>query len=298
MRRFLLAAVAAALTGCGYVGDPLPPALNIPTPVEDLRVIQRGDKLILDFTTPSLTTEAVGLTSLASAEARIGDRVIAIDTPKIGEPAHFELPAREWVGREVDISVILAGPKGRPSPASNRITLRVVEPVRAPESVKAEPHREGVRVSWAGSAEPGVKYRVVRTPAASDIVEKPEYLDRAVELGKEYTYSVIAIAGTAESLPSVSASVVPLDVFPPAVPSNVNAIAGVNSIELAWDRGAEPDLKSYRVYRNDQAIGDSDAPSFSDKQVKSGERYRYALTAIDQAGNESARSAPVEIVAP
>ena len=110
---------------------------------------------------------------------------------------------------------------------------------------------------------------------------------------------MVAVVGASESLPSSpSETLVARDVFPPAVPVNLTAIAGVGSIELAWDRGLDADLKNYRVYRNDQAIGDSEAPSFSDRQIKTGERYRYDLTAIDQAGNESARSAVVETVAP
>ena len=297
--RFLLLVAAAVLTGCGYVGDPLPPALNIPVPVEDLRVIQRGDKLVLDYTAPSLTTEALVLTSLTSAEAQIGDRTIPIEAPKVGQPAHIELPAREWAGRDVGVSVKLSGPKGRQSAASNVVALRVIEPVLSPAAVKAELHPEGIRVSWTGSIATGVKYRVTRAPDATALVDKPEYIDRAVELGKEYRYSVVAVVGASESLPSSpSETLVARDAFPPAVPVNLTAIAGVGSIELAWDRGTDADLKNYRVYRNDQAIGDSEAPSFSDRQIKTGERYRYALTAIDQAGNESARSAVVEIVAP
>ena len=245
--RFFLLVAAGLLTGCGYVGDPLPPALNIPVPVEDLRVIQRGDKLVLDYTAPSLTTEALVLTSLTSAEAEIGDRTITIETPKVGQPAHIELPAREWAGRDIGVSVKLTGPKGRQSPASNVVALRVIEPVPSPTTVKAEPHPEGIRVSWTESKAPGVKYQVMRVPDATAVVDKPEYIDRAVEFGKEYRYSVVAVIGVAESLPSSpSATLVARDAFPPAVPSNLTAIAGVGSIELAWDRGTGADLKNYR----------------------------------------------------
>jgi glucosylceramidase len=79
----------------------------------------------------------------------------------------------------------------------------------------------------------------------------------------------------------------------------LTAIAGLSTIELAWERSPEPDTKSYRVFRDDQLLADNvEAPAFSDKQVRSGQKYRYAVSAIDQAGNESARSAPVEITAP
>ena len=35
-------------------------------------------------------------------------------------------------------------------------------------------------------------------------------------------------------------------------------------------------------------------PSYSDHQVEHGKTYRYAVSAIDKSGNESARSGPVE----
>jgi fibronectin type 3 domain-containing protein len=41
-----------------------------------------------------------------------------------------------------------------------------------------------------------------------------------------------------------------------------------------------------------------EAPAASDRGIETGRRYRYAVTAVDQKGNESARSAAVEVVAP
>jgi hypothetical protein len=298
MRRIVLAAAIVTLAGCGYVGDPLAPALNIPEAVKDLKVIQRGDKLVLDFTAPALTTEALGITSFASAEAQIGDKAFVVSPPKPGATAQVELPAGEFVGQEVGIRVALSGPKRRKSAASNLVTLRVIEPLLPPDAVKAEAHPEGVLVTWKPRDNRSVNYRIVRIPDAVDTTSKPEYLDRAVELGKEYKYSVVALAENAESLPSASDTVIPGDIFAPAVPVKLTAIAGVGSIELAWDRGMEPDLKNYRVYRNDMPVGDVETPSFSDRQLTSGATYRYAVSAIDQTGNESGRSATVEVTAP
>lgn len=299
MRSAFLALAAVALTGCGYVGDPLPPALNIPVPVSDLRVIQRGDKLLVDFTAPALTTEAIGITSFASAEIQIGDAVLPVPPPEPGSPAHAELPARQFVGKEVAVRVVLGGPKGRKSSESNAVTLRVTEPLSTPIDIKAEPHPEGVRVSWKPGDNRPVRYRVTRVPEATAATEKPEYIDKSVELGKEYKYSVVALTETGESLPSEQVSVIPRDIFAPAAPANLTAIAGVSSIELAWDRNAERDLKNYRLYRDDQVLVDGvEVPTFSDRQVTSGQRYRYAVAAIDQAGNESTRSAEVVIAAP
>jgi hypothetical protein len=299
MRSVLLAAAAAALCGCGYVGDPLPPALNIPVAVSDLRAVQRADKLILDFTAPTLTTEQVTLRSLSGLDIQVGDQVIAAEVPKPGAPTHIEMPARPWFGQEVGIRVVLTGPKGRRSSTSNLVAIRVLEPLQTPTNVKAESHPEGVRVSWTESDPRAKSFRVSRVPEANALVEKPEYIDRAVELGKEYRYSVVSLSDASESLASGEASVIPKDTFPPTTPTGLTAIAGLNTVELAWERSPEPDTKSYRVFRDDQLLAaDIEAPAFSDKQVRSGQKYRYAVSAVDQMGNESARSATVEITAP
>jgi len=84
----------------------------------------------------------------------------------------------------------------------------------------------------------------------------------------------------------------------------VHASAAPSSIELSWERNTEPDLNGYRIYR---AVGAGDfekladisaAPSYSDRAVEAGKAYRYVITALDRAGNESARSAVLEVAAP
>ena len=92
--------------------------------------------------------------------------------------------------------------------------------------------------------------------------------------------------------------------FRPAVPTGLNASAGVGAVELAWDRNTEPDFKEYRVFRaeGDGAFaliaGGLDAPIYSDHGVESGKHYRYQVVASDQPGNASQPSAPVEVTVP
>jgi fibronectin type 3 domain-containing protein len=42
----------------------------------------------------------------------------------------------------------------------------------------------------------------------------------------------------------------------------------------------------------------ADAPSYSDRKLEAGKRYRYAISAVDKLGNESKLSEPVEATAP
>ena len=139
-------------------------------------------------------------------------------------------------------------------------------------------------------------------------MEANQWLDPATEYGERYRYIVQAVqkAGVseAESEPSEAAEVTPVDIFPPAVPIGLNAIAGTQNIELVWDRNTEPDMAGYRLYRSAgdgklEKIADiAETPSYSDRKVESGKHYRYAVTAVDRAGNESKQSEPAEITAP
>ncbi len=100
---------------------------------------------------------------------------------------------------------------------------------------------------------------------------------------------------------SPTVEIVPVDKFPPAVPTGLTAAASPDSVELAWERNTDPDFAGYRVYRSldgaaFEKIADSlEAPNYSDRGVAGGKRYRYAVSAVDLLGNESARSQPVEV---
>ena len=60
------------LTGCGYIDQPLPPALRRPVIVTDLAAVERGSKIIIQFTIPKVTTEDLPLNGKEDIELRIG----------------------------------------------------------------------------------------------------------------------------------------------------------------------------------------------------------------------------------
>ena len=222
-----------------------------------------------------------------------------------------ELPAAAWVGKDLVLAVKVFGPNGRDAGWSNLATVTVIPPLPKPADVKAEAVAEGVRVSWQG---PAGQYRVFRRGetgkdyALMGTADATQWLDTTTEYGKQYSYIVQAVkkagASEAESDLSDPGEVTPVDTFPPAVPTGLNAIAAASNIELVWDRNTEADLAGYRLYRAPAAgafekIADiPEAPSYSDSKVESGKQYRYAISAVDRSGNESKPSEPVEISAP
>ena len=302
-------AIAAAwcilLSGCGYVGDPKYPSLNLPVKIADLRAVQHANTLVIDFTIPNITTDGVAVKSVRSVDLQAGDKEIPVYRNTPG-PVHVQTPIGGLIGQDVVVHVRLINKKGHASDWSNAVTLNVVPPLPPPADLKAANDPAGVRVTWS---QPGATHfrifrRAPEDKTALQIGENdaPEYIDKTTVYGKTYVYSVQGINGSAESsIATVTEPLTTKDEFPPAVPTGLTASPGLNSVELAWDRNTESDFKGYKIYRSadngpfEKIAEDLEGPSYSDKTVQPGKHYRYTVSAVDQAGNESKPSAPVEI---
>jgi len=148
-------------------------------------------------------------------------------------------------------------------------------------------------------------------------------LDKTILFNRIYEYRAqriarITIDGQAFELDgpySAPIQVKAVDTFPPAVPTGLAAVATAAdssagaSIDLSWLPVPEADLAGYAVYRQDLTSQDAAwqrvspaqltiGPGFHDPNVQPGHTYRYAASAIDQLGHESARSQPAEETVP
>jgi hypothetical protein len=279
--------------------------------------MERGGSLIVTFTVPAQTTDGVPIRRIGEIDLRIGPDTGAWETEAARIEAEAadgkvrsEAPAAQWAGRDVAVRVRVAVRKERFSEWSDPVRMRVVKPLATPADVRAEAVPDGVRVSWNAETgnPPGTQFRVFRGETLAGTADKNEFIDKATQYGQKYDYTVQAFLQTGEnteavSVESATASVTPVDRFAPATPSGLTATAGVSAIQLNWDPDSEADLQGYRVYRSTAggefaAIGTIvPTPNYTDRSVTTGTVYRYAVTAIDQNGNESARTAPAEATA-
>jgi hypothetical protein len=296
--------------GCAYIGDVRPPTLDVPVRVVDLRAAEFGAKIAVEFTLLPLTMEGMALKNVRSVELRVtgagADRTIQIP-PRDPGPFAFDTPAADFVGNRVILAVRAIGPKGKASDWSNLVIMDVQPPLAVPENVVAANSLKGARLTWKGNAP---HYRIFRaspggTPQSVGESDVPEYQDASVAMGVTYRYRVQAVNGDQhQSEVSAEAAVTPEDVFPPAVPVELSGVQGVGAIELVWQRNTEEDFAGYNIFRAmeggefEKIAGPIDAPAYSDRAVEAGKTYRYAISALDRTGNESARTAPVEVVAP
>jgi len=327
MHRILSGLIAAAVlltAGCGYTGDPMPPLANIPARVNDLAAIERGGRIMVQFTVPPRTTEGVAIKTPLKLDLRIGTAEppfsqevwAAGATPVAVGPvdngvARYEIPVAPWTNKEVILAVRVLSARGKTMGWSNFVNLPVVAPPDRPAEVHAEATAKGVSLTWRARGDSFRIYRRTGSDRFAPVATVPQapWTDSAAEFGKQYIYQVQTLVKIpnnleAESDPSEEAAITPEDRFPPTVPAGLNAATAPNSIELSWESDTEPDLAGYRVYRSTGAgafekMGDSvQVPSYSDRAVEHGKTYHYAVSAIDKSGNESTRSGQVEATLP
>jgi hypothetical protein len=324
----ILPALAVLLSGCGYVAGPLPPLANIPARVTDLTAVQRGAKLIVQFTAPLLTTEGVDIKQAPTFYLSIGPGPAPFNAeqwarsakpippvPAAGATVHYEVACTEWTGKGVTIGVRAVGANGKDAGWSNYANVDVIEPPEQPTDLRPEMTRAGLHLTWRAR---GDHFRVLRALAAADQNDKTRYeivaqvtqtewTDAAAAAGTRYRYLVQSFIPQSDNRAAESELSEPLEVMPeavaPAAPEGLRGVAAPNSIELAWD-AAESGVKGYRVYRApaggafERTAETGAIPTYSDRAVEHGKTYRYAVAAVGLSGKEGPQSAPLEITLP
>lgn len=315
------------LASCGYVGPVLPPSPQLPQSVNDLVAIQRGDQIVITFNTPSRTTDNLPVTQFSAIDLRIGPAPTPFDfaqwassaseyelsIPEGGDPENplavavsKNVPVTAYTGKRIAIAVRTSVKKNDHfSSWSNRVILDVVPPL-APPVVTASATSKGVLITWS-SQDSALEYRVYRKSSADPAPvelgssKTTDFLDTTSQYETPYSYTVIAVRGASESLPSKPFDINPQDKFAPSVPASVTALAAPNAVEVSWQRSPESDLKGYILYRSvngsaSQHIGALlTVPAYSDHDVEHGKTYRYQVSAVDQKNNESDKSAPADV---
>jgi hypothetical protein len=216
---------------------------------------------------------------------------------------------------------------GRGAGISNIVQVPALPALPPPSDFRAQVAAEGVVLSWTATAAAptisGVEYlyRVYRRPAdgnADTVVgESPltpslamQMVDSSFEWEKTYFYRATVVtriheAGKPDSqfegADTPTVKVFTHDIFPPAVPSGLQAVfSGTGQqpfIDLIWAPDVEADLAGYNVYRREASAEPLKVnselvktPAFRDMNVTSGKTFFYSVSAVDVRGNESARS--------
>jgi hypothetical protein len=202
---------------------------------------------------------------------------------------------------------------GEPSPFSNIVSGLLHRPPATPEGVEAKATPTGVELSWQ-PVEGAGGYAVLRRPSTEPAWGPPvatvaadvrTHLDRTATYGERYVYTVVALAAgdpPTQSLPRYEREVDYRDVFPPAAPRGLRAVALADEVRLVWEASPDADLAGYLVERSvgggefarlgEQAV---DELEHSDRTAPAGQPLAYRVVAVDRTGNVSPPSATAEV---
>jgi len=216
---------------------------------------------------------------------------------------------------------------GRGAGLSNQVQVSLVRTLPPPKDLNARVTAQGVVLDWTSdplpASSPAVRfvYRVYRrqegnpqkmlvSELRAGIEQRLSFADSSIEWQKTYEYHTEAVTLVAqEGKPEVQVEgddspevrVFADDVFPPAVPTGLQAVfSGPGQqpfIDLVWAPDTDADLNGYNVYRREEGTEPVKlntepvrTPAYRDGSVAAGKRYLYSVSAVDVRGNESERS--------
>jgi len=226
--------------------------------------------------------------------------------------------------------------RGRTAGLSNQVTVPLAPTLPPPSRLSARVTAQGVEISASGErgSMPGelTSYHLFRrlqsTKVETDLgattsneetgnAYSLHFLDSNAEWEKTYLYKVAALTVETvhgqdewiEGADSAEIGVFVHDIFPPAVPTGVQAVSAGTApqpfIDLSWVPNTESDLAGYNVYRHEEGAAavkiNSElvkAPTYRDTAVQPGHRYFYSVDAVDVRGNESGSSEEASEVVP
>jgi len=215
--------------------------------------------------------------------------------------------------------------EGRSAGLSNRVRVPLIRTLPPPQNFQTQVTKDGVVSSWTAeipNAPSGVHYvfRILRSGADSKQTAVGEvaaadsssytFTDSQIEWEKTYDYFVEAVTVIPQAgKPNIQvegddtpvAKVFADDVFPPAMPTGLQAVfSGPGQqpfIDLVWAPVSDVDLAGYNVYRHTEGTAAAKinselvkTPAYRDANVQAGNRYYYSVSAVDLRGNESAQS--------
>lgn len=228
----------------------------------------------------------------------------------------------------VNYTVEVLNDRGRSAGVSNVATVFLAASVTQPKGLMAAPGSDVVALRWSPVEAPLAQrmptrfsLRVLRGAAAGAQtvlgelpINSSSFADSTFDWEKNYSYVVVGVTQVLSSDGKVlyefqgessdPALVTTHDTFPPAVPANVQAVfsGGLdprqNYIDVTWSPAQERDLAGYIVYRSNGGAPVRlnaellKVPALRDDKIAAGKTYIYTVSAVDERGNESARSQP------
>ena len=279
------------LGGCGYAGEPKPPALGRPLRVTNLSAIERGSKIVVTFMMPVETTDALPVPEHPDVELRVG--VVAAPWNEAAWQASSDrvpvaVPEMKPPPRIVPVKAAKATTKPLPRGSSGaRGGSASVQPVGSSGSAKAASGATRAKRTKATSGSAKSQAKMV-PPIITASIDAAKYAGKTVVVGVR----VHGERGRDDGMATVRLEVLP--VLP--VPVGLKAVDVANTVHLQWTANAP----AFRIFRRQPAdtdwvrVGETTQGAYDDVSFEYGKTWQYYVQSIRKVGEGVMESEPSE----
>jgi len=191
----------------------------------------------------------------------------------------------------------------RPTLHTIKIEMEIKEDIKGP-SIKESTYIKNIGVKLVWEAIDKIKTYVVFRKEKSETKYKrlaevavPFYMDAFIEDGKTYDYKI----GIGDSNGNVFAysneiRVELIEKIKVSVPKNVKSESDNETVSITWEKVPETELLKYIIYKKKsdgvgfEKVEEITTTSYTDKKVAEGEKYYYAVSAVDVDGKETEKA--------
>jgi len=211
------------------------------------------------------------------------------------------------VGREYRFAISAVDVLGEESVKSGEIRIKPIR-TKKPDPINnlsVAAGNKSVKLFWSASKDPdlaGYFVYIDDVKVNNSPIKDIYFFANDLTNGQEYSFYVTAIDTYGnESLPSEIIKATPdqtLDNEPPAAPTGLRVVTSTeSSITFAWNANTEEDLLGYFIYKDGKRINfyPVSETTYTVDDLILGETSRYTISAVDNAGNESAKSKEVVV---
>jgi len=287
------------------------------------RICRKPDARSRDCTNSAGTVGPPQPAEEAHGKSSATEKVTASYTEQVPKALLGNDPAAELF-----YAVSVLNQNGRSAGLSNEVAVPAIVALPPPTDFRAVVTAAGILLSWDGFSQTADTqemrhlYRVYRRELGTNVdtvVGQVAFMrndtyslaDHSFEWEKTYDYratvvQVIHVDAKPEQQfegdDSAPLRLFAHDIFPPAVPSGLQAVSSGPGqqpfMDLIWTPDTDADLAGYNIYRREAGTSEQKinselirTPAFRDSNVLPGHTYFYSVSAVDVRGNESARSA-------
>ena len=147
--------------------------------------------------------------------------------------------------------------------------------VKKPASVKAANTSKGIKITWK-KAKGAKKYQLYRGTKLVVTTKKTSYVDKKAKTnGRKYTYKVKSVNGKVKKTSKA------VSVYRVQAPKITKITTG-NALKVKWKAGAGTKFKLYRKINGGKftLLKTLKTKTYTDKTVKSGNKYSYKVKAL------------------